>query len=202
MRGNILLKRITAVLLAGTMALGLAACGSGGNGGGNSENGGSSAGSNGGGSTTLNAGGEKDDGDYVYIPSFYDLPRDAEADSVQYSSVSFVGNRMYYKYQVLKNGYFSNDYCYVDMDNPEAEPVVVMGLAEYEVWTQDSASSVIMAVADEDGGTILLLSTSPLVSGDATAEELARQERDITYSIKKLAADGTEVFDTDVTEYL
>lgn len=202
MKGNILLKRITAVLLAGTMALGLAACGSGGNGGGNSENGDSSAGSNGGGGTTQNTGGEKDDGDYVYIPQFYDLPADTEADSVQYSSVSFVENRMYYKHQVLKNGNLSNDWCYVDMDNPEAEPVVVLGLAEYEVWTQDSAGSVIMASADEDGGTILLLNTVPLVSMDATAEELARQERDTTYSIKKLAADGTEVFDTDVTEYL
>lgn len=207
MRGNILLKRITAVLLAGTMALGLAACGSGGNGGGNSENGGSSVGNNGGGgngggSGTQNAGGEKDDGDYVYIPQFYDLPTDTEADSVQYSSVSFAENRMYYKYQVLKNGYLSNDWCYLDMDNPEAEPVVLMSLAEYEVWTQDSAGSVIMAAADEDGGTILLLDTVPLVSGDATDEELARQERDMTYSIKKLAADGTEVFETDVTEYL
>ena len=202
MKGNILLKRITAVLLAGTMALGLAACGSGGNGGGNSENEGSSAGSNGGGSTTQNTGGEKDDGDCVYIPQFYDLPADTEADSVQYSSVSFVGNRMYYKYQVLKNGSFSNEWCCVDMDNPEAESVVLMSLAEYEVWNQDSAGSVVMAVADEDGGTILLLSTSPLVSMDATAEELARQERDTTYSIKKLTADGTEVFDTDVTEYL
>lgn len=197
------IKRITAGLLAGIMVFLLAVCGKeegnkGGESGTNSENSESSGGAGG----TQNTGGKTDDGDYVYVPRFYDLPVDTEADSARYGSVSLEGSRLYCVYTVLKDGKISNNWCYVDMDNPDAAPVVLMDLTEYAAWTEDSATDVVMAAADKDGGTILLLQISPLVPMDATDEELARQQRDTAYSIKKLAEDGTEIFDSDVTEYL
>lgn len=197
------IKRITAGLLAGIMVFLLAACGKeegnkGGESGTNSENSESSGGAGG----TQNTGGKTDDGDYVYVPRFYDLPVDTEADSARYGSVSLEGSRLYCVYTVLKDGKISNNWCYVDMNNPDAAPVVLMDLTEYAAWTEDSATDVVMAAADKDGGTILLLQISPLVPMDATDEELARQQRDTAYSIKKLAEDGTEIFDSDVTEYL
>ena len=201
MKGNILLKRITAVLLAGTMALGLAACGSSGNSGGNSENGGS-AGSNGSGSGTQNADGKEDSGDYVYVPRYYDLPVDAEAGYSWFGSVAFEGDRLYYVHSFSKDGISNSNWCYIDAANPEAGPVVLMDLRKYEIWTEDSLSSVIMVAAGEDDEVILLRQGSPLVSMDATDEEYARQQRETTYRITKLAADGTELYDMDVTEYL
>lgn len=199
-------KRITAGLLAGIMVFLFAACGKEeGNkeieSGKNSENNESSE-SSGGTGGTQNTGGKVDDGDYVYIPRFYDLPSDASADSARYGSVSFEGSRMYYIYTVLKDGKISNNWCYIDMDNPEAAPVVLMDLAEYAVWTEDTATDVTGAAADKDGGTILLLRTSPLIPMDATDEDYMRQQRDTTYHIKKLTEDGTEIFDADITEYL
>ena len=102
---NRLRKRITAVLLAGSMVFLIAACGkeneNGGESGGNGENSGSIAGDNGGGSGTQNAGGQTDDVETL-VPRFYDLPTDAEADSAVYSSVSFVGDRLYYVCSVDK----------------------------------------------------------------------------------------------------
>ena len=112
MKGNILLKRITAVLLAGTMALGLAACGSGGNGGGNSEND-SSAGSNSSGSGAQNTGGKEDSGDYVYVPRYYDLPVDAESSYSWFGSVAFEGDRLYYVHSFSKDGTSNSNWCYI-----------------------------------------------------------------------------------------
>lgn len=136
------------------------------------------------------------------VPRFYDLPTDAEADSAAYSSVSFVGDRLYYVCSVDKEGEKSSGWYYVDAANPEAGPVAVLDLTQYETWGEDSETGVAKAVVSGEDGIVLLLRTQPPVSRDASEEEYARQRRETTYSVKKLAADGTEVFDIDITEYL
>ncbi|MDE5804273.1 MAG: extracellular solute-binding protein [Lachnospiraceae bacterium] len=202
---NRLWKRMTAVLLAGSMVCLLAACGKGNeNGGessGNGENSGSVAGDNGGGSGTQNAGGQTDDVETL-VPRFYDLLTDAEADSTAYSSVSFVGDRLYYIYSVYKEGEKSSGWYYVDAANPEAGPIAVLDLTQYETRGEDLETGVAKAAVSGEDGIVLLLRTQPPVSRDASEEEYARQRRETTYSVKKLAADGTEVFDIDITEYL
>ena len=142
---NRLWKRMTAVLLVGSMVFWLAACGKENeNGVGNGENSGSVAGGNGG-SGTQNAGGQTDDVETL-VPRFYDLPIDAEADSAAYSSVSFVGDRLYYVYSVDKEGEKSSGWYYVDAANPEAEPVAVLDLTQYETWGENSETGVAKAV--------------------------------------------------------
>ncbi|MDE6063681.1 MAG: extracellular solute-binding protein [Lachnospiraceae bacterium] len=169
--------------------------------GGNGENSGSIAGGNCGGSGTQNAGGQTDDVETL-VPRFYDLPINAEADSTAYSSVSFVGDRLYYICSVDKEGEKSSGWYYVDAANPEAEPVAVLDLTQYETWGEDLETGVAKAVVCGEDGIVLLLRTQPPVSREASEEEYARQRRETTYSVKKLTADGTEVFDIDITEYL
>ncbi|MEZ3427041.1 MAG: extracellular solute-binding protein [Lachnospiraceae bacterium] len=205
---NKLLRRIMAVWLAGIMVFSCAACGKDA-GGGDSENSGSNGGNhgsgenNGGGTGGVqNAGGKEDNGDYVYIPAFYDLPANTEAAFASYSNAAFVGDRLYYMYTAYQNGASSNEWCYIDTTSLGTEPVVLLHLTQYETWGEDSVVSVIKAAACEDGGTLLLLNTVPLIPADATDEEYARQQRETTYNIKKLAEDGTVLFDKDVTQYL
>ena len=112
---NKLLRRMMAVLLAGIMVFSCAACGKDAGGGG-SENSGSNGGNHGsdetnGGGTggAQNAGGKEDNGDYVYIPAFYDLPANTEAAFASYSNAAFVGDRLYYTYSFSQNGASSNE---------------------------------------------------------------------------------------------
>ncbi|MDE6129510.1 MAG: hypothetical protein K2G16_10035, partial [Lachnospiraceae bacterium] len=181
------IKRITAGLLAGILILMLAACGKGE---GNSKNNIASGGTDSTGGTQ-NAGGKEDDGDYVYIPAFYNLPVDKDANYTSYSNITFAGDRMYYTYAAYKNDGNCSEWCYIDTANPEAGPVVLLDLAEYEVWGETSAVNVAGATVCADGGTLLLLKTTPLIPMDATEEEYARQQRETVYNIKKIAADGT-----------
>ena len=202
---NRLWKRMTAVLIAGIMVFLLAACGkesenSGGNGG-NGENSGSVIGSNDGGSGTQNADGQTDNGETL-VPRFYDLPANPEADSTAYNSVSFVGDRLYYIYSVYKEEEKSCGWCYFDAANPEAGTVSVLDLTQYETWGEDLETSVAKAAVCGEDGIVLLIRTQPPISQDASDEEYARQKRETTYSVKKLAADGTEAFAIDITEYL
>lgn len=188
-------KQITAGLLAGIMILIFAACGKEENTGGKGEDG------NGGGSGTQDTGGWTDDGDYVYVPKFYDLSQAAEADTEWYSSVAFDKDRLYYIYT-----YYAEDshvdWRYMDAVNPEAEPVVVEDLLKYEEWDENGATHVGCAAVCGDGGTVLMLQTSPWISADGTKEEQARLKKETITRIKRLTEDGKEVFDTDITEYL
>lgn len=193
--GNKRIKRVVAGLLAALMVFSLIACGKEANEDG--KNG------NGGGGGTQNAGGQTDDDSYVYAPKFYDLPCDASADTVWYSSVSFKGDRLYYICFAYHYGEGESvEWCYVDTANPEAEPVVVLDLKKYREWGETTSTNVGYASMCEDGGTVLLLQQSPVIPMDATAEEQARLTRAVVFSLKKIAADGTEVFTKDITEYL
>lgn len=189
------IKRIMAGLLAVMMAFVLTACGKEVNEGGRSENGG--------GGGTQNTDGQTDEGSYVYTPRFYDLPRDASADSVWYSSVSFAGDRLYY---ICASYHYSEgnsvEWCCMDTANPEAEPMVLLDLTKYQVWEENASTGVESAVMCGDGGTVLLLKKSPLIPMEATQEEQARLAKAAVFSLKKLAADGAEVFNRDITEYL
>lgn len=181
MMRNRIVKRITACLLVGLAALLSAACGK------DNGNSGKDALGTGG---AQNAGGEADDG-YVYVPKFYDLPTDTEANFVSYTDMVFVGDGLYYTYSVDADESRSSEWCYIDAASPEAGPVVLANLGEYEVWDEETIASVICAAPCGEGGAVLLIENVPFA-----AEE---QE---CYSIKQLARDGSEVFDKDITEYL
>lgn len=186
-------KRIIAGLLAVIMVFMFAACGKEADEG--SENG------NSGGSGIQNAGGQTGDGSYVYMPKFYDLSRDASADSVWYRSVSFEGDRLYYICSSYQGGH-SVKWCYMDAANPEADPVVLLDLTKYQVWEESAPTNVEYAAACGDGGTVLLLKKSPPIPAEATEEEQVRLAKAAVFSLKKLAEDGSEVFTKDITEYL
>ena len=143
-----------------------------------------------------------DDGDYVYIPKVYELPEAAEADTVQYSSITFDEDKMYYICDSYQNGERSFGWCCFEAANPEAGPVMLMDLEEYAVSEETFSSEVINATVSGDGGTILLVRTAPLVPADATDEDYARRAQDTTYQIKKIAADGGEVYGADITDCL
>lgn len=202
-------KRRVAVLLAGIMMLLPAGCGkentNGGDSGKNSEKSESSVENNGGGSGTENTGAQTGDGTAA-APKFYDLPADTEADSTAYTSVSFAKDRLYYIYSVYQDGEKHSEWCYLDTAEPEAEPVAVLPLTPYETWGEEWETSVAKAAACGDGGTVLLLQTQPVMPQDAADEAYEqayeRRQRETVCHVKKLAEDGTEVFDTDITEYL
>lgn len=88
------------------------------------------------------------------------MPADAEADSTAYSSVSFVGDRLYYVYSVYKGGEKSSAWCYIDTVNQEAGPVVVLDLTQYETWGEDSETDVAKAAVCGEDGIVLLLRTA------------------------------------------
>ncbi|MBD5497190.1 MAG: extracellular solute-binding protein [Lachnospiraceae bacterium] len=190
---NKLIKQITATLLAGIMLFGLAACGK------EEENGGKSSENNGNGTQPETM---EDDGDYVYIPKVYELSDAAEADAVQYSSITFDEDKMYYICESYQNGDRSLGWWCFDAANPEAGPVMLMDLEEYAVREEAFSGEVINATVSGDGGTILLVRTAPLVPADATDEDYARRAQDTTYQIKKIAADGGEVYGADITDCL
>lgn len=191
------LKRITAAVLAGILAFSMAACGDSGKG--NEQNGGTNGGSNGGNGSQTQGG---QDGGYVWVPKYYEMPKDADTD-VWYSNFSFVGSSLYYNAQ-LYGEESHNSLMKLDLSNPEAGPVELADLGQYEVMDEENGiqSSVSNTAVCEDGSLLLMLRTVPVISGDATEADWQRRERETVWHVKKIAADGSEVFDTDVTEAL
>lgn len=203
--GNQRIKRITAFFLACMVAFLFGACRQGenqsDNGAGNGTGNISTTGGSGAAGTTQDTGGRTEDSQSA-SPLFYELPRDEEADSVIYTSVSFEGDRMYYIYTAYQAEAKRSEWCYVDIADSLTEPVAVLDLTEYETRGEEEETDVMGACPCEDGGTVLLLRTQPVLLEDAQEEAYARRQRETRYRLKKLAADGTIVFDMEVTAYL
>ena len=194
------IKRTTAFLLACIMVFFLGACGQEGNqqyNGGNGEKSaaGDSAGNGSGTGTTP-------DDNRSASPLIYDLPCGGEPNTAAYTSVSFVGDRFYYVCSADLEEDGHREWRYVDAAAPQMESAVLFDLTQYETRGEDLETSVAGCCACADGGAVLLLQTQPVLSGDAQEEAYVRRQRETVYRLKKLAADGTELFTIDITKYL
>ena len=190
-----LLKRMITAAMAGILAFSMAACG--GNGGENPNGGANGGGSNGG---NGNQGGQ--DGGYVWVPKYYDLSQDA-GDNVYYGNFSFIGSSLYYEATTYGEESHSG-LVKLDLNNPEAGAVEIVDLGQYEAMDEENGIETYVSnmAVGEDGSLFLLLRLVPILSGDATDADWQRRERETTYHVKKIAADGSEVFDADVTDAL
>lgn len=190
-----IIKRIMAAALAGILAFSMAACGDGGND--SQTNSTNNGGSSNGGSST---GGQ--DGELVWVPKYYELPESGE--DVWYGDFSFAGNTLYYQVDIYGEESSRSSLMKLDLNAADAGAVEVLDFAEYEVMDEENGvqSYVSSTAVGADGSVLLLSQTMPLITGDATEVDWQRRERETTYHVTKLAADGSEVFDVDVTETL
>ena len=192
------LKRMFAGAFAGVLAFSLAACGGKGD-----VPGSSNGGTSNGGNESQPQGGE--DGGYVWVPQYYELPKDADAEDVWYGDFSFVGNSVYYRADFYGEAPHSS-LMKLDLNAASAKPVEVFNFSGIE-GTEEAAESgmqnrVSCVTACEDGSILLVLRSSPVMSENATEADWERRERETVYHVKKLAADGQESFDVDITEFL
>lgn len=177
------IKRILAALLAGVMAAGLAACGS----------------------SNDKKGETGSDSTFVYQPEWKTM---GAAEDTWCSNFSVAGSRMYYQQSTWKETESSQDYRYLDLNNPDAEPVVVYQLSNGEepLDTEGEpqySAYVSQIFAAEDGSIIMVEAKQPVIDyGNAADADWERQQRDTLYTLKKVAADGTEVFSKDITEQI
>lgn len=170
-------KKLMAVMLAGTMTMGLAACGSGDSG---------------------KDKGAAGDGAFVWVPSYVTIPQDEESWT---GDISVVGNKMYYTYYTYSDTSSTTDFRYLDLENPEAEPVVVMEQPEAEM-SEDFSEYLSNMFATQEGNVVAIWQKQP-VYADANGDfDWERQQRETTYSMRLYSPDGTELFNVDVTAYL
>lgn len=190
------LKRVMTAAMAGILAFSMAACGG-------KDNGGQNGGTNGGGSNGGSGSQSGQEGGYVWVPKYFELPKETEAD-VWYGNFSFVGTSLYYNAETYGEEESHNSLMKLDLGNLDAGPVKLADLDQYEVMDEENGiqSSLANMAVCEDGSLLLMLRTAPLLSADATDADWQRREQETVYHVKKMAADGTEVFDVDVTEAL
>lgn len=181
-RGQI--KRTLAALLAGVMAVSLAACGS---------------------SGKDKKGETGSDSTFVYVPEWKSLTGEGDTSC---NSFSVVGNRLYYQQYSWTEEESSRDYRYLDLNNLDAEPVVVYQLDNGEELPDTEgepqySSYISQIFATEDGSIIMVEAKEPVIDYEnATDADWERQQRDTLYNLKKVDADGTEVFYKDITEQI
>lgn len=174
-------KKLMAVMLAGAMTTGLAACGSG-----DSEAGGSS-------------GKDKDatvsESTFVWVPSYVSIPQDEES---YVGDVTVAGNKMYYTYHTYTETSGTTDFRYLDLENPEAEPVVVME-QQTEENGEEFSEYLSKMFATPEGNVVAIWQKQPVYSGDYDWE---KQQRETTYSMRLHSQEGTELFNVDITACL
>ena len=170
-------KKLVAVMLTGAMTIGLTACGSG------------------------DSGKDKDtagDGAFVWVPSYVTIPQDEDSWT---GDISVVGNKMYYTYYTYSDTSSTTDFRYLDLENPEAEPVVVMEQPEAEM-SEDFSEYLSNMFATQEGNVVAVWQKQPIYA-DANGEyDWEKQQRETTYSMRLYSPDGTELFNVDITAYL
>lgn len=174
-------KRVFAGALAGLLTLGLTACG---------------------GSEEPVA--DADNGAYVYVPQYISI---SEEENTWLTDVSITGERFYYRTSGFDEqaGTTTNSYAYIDLKNPEAEPVIVLKDEQIPetISAEDNTATTTLQILNCEDGNILVTSTCPLIDADEYDEAVyRRQQEQTTYSMYKVTADGTEVFRTDITEQI
>ncbi len=143
----------------------------------------------------------ENDNAYVYVPQYVTLNEEEES---YLANISIQGNRLYYMKENYGEGSITATYYYRDLTDIEAEPVEVLDdscLPVYKMEDDNTITSMYGIIPCEDG-VILVAGTTPLM--DAINDESAyrKQMEQTTYSMYKLATDGTEIFCTDITEQI
>ncbi len=174
MKKNGLVMKTVSMFLAGIMIFGLAACG------------------------------DKDavdgisEGEFVYVPQFYELKvgEDAYAGEVQ-----IVGDKIYYQVTSYGEDYKEQTF-YKEIADMEAAPVL---LYEQAIGTVEEGyeSYNVANIMLEDGGRVFVENKMPAIDYEtATDADFERREREAVYALKKIAADGSVVFEVDFTPYI
>lgn len=181
---NINLRQVLSMALAAVLALSLTACGS------------SGAAENGNGNGGGQSSGEES---YVWVPSYMDISM--EEDSYM-NSVSFVGSNMYYNYSTYGE-VNSRDFRCMDLTNLDASPVVLYTIEEEPYDPEAEFYTYIGNVAASgDGGVLLMEQTQPVITNYDDPSAWERQMQQTTFSLRKVGADGNEVFNIDITQYV
>ncbi len=174
-------RRFLAVCLAGVLTMGVTACGS---------------------TDTVQS--EEDAAAYVYVPQYISI---SEEENTWLTDTYFTEGKLYYRTSGYDEqaGTSTSSYEYLDLKNPQAEPVVVLQqeqIPESMSAEENTATTTLQILPCEDG-ILMITSTSPLIDADEYDEAVfRRQQEQTTYSMYKVTADGTEVFRTDITQQI
>lgn len=182
MKRERLLRRMTAAILAGLMTVGLTACNDG--------------------STETDGSQAVSDSTFVYVPQWHTIK---EEENTWNSNIAIVGSRMYYTRSVYNEEAGSDkvSFLYMDLENPGAEPTVVKEGLENAAGSEEGfAGHVSHCFADKEGNVITIATRYPLMEGEWDETAYRRQQEQTTHIMKKVAADGTELFSVDITSCL
>ncbi|MGN0431549.1 MAG: extracellular solute-binding protein [Lachnospiraceae bacterium] len=181
-------KRALATALAGILTLGLTACGG-----------------NGDGTLAQGEGGVNgaDNGAYVYIPQYLDVTL-TDSENSYISDICMEGDKVYYCQSNWSEEEASATYYCLDISDEAMTPVVLLDSSKIPrfVEGEDNTATSTLCIQGREDGVILVTDTCPLIPDDADEADYRRQQEQTTYSMYKLATDGTEVFRTDITEQI
>lgn len=181
MKKRKMFEKVLGMVLAGSMLLGLAACGN-------------DATDKNGDSTDTVA------GEFVYVPRYYNLE---VGENAYINEVQVSGERLYYHVTSYGGEVMRESCFYKELTNLDADPVLMW---EYEAGTEseDGFSTYSMHnIMLADGSRVYIESKEPLIDFEtATEADWERVQRETVYTLKKTAADGTVIAETDFTDYL
>lgn len=167
-----MIKKATALFLAGAMAFGLAACGG-------KDN--------------------KPDGtaasDFVYVPKYISMPGETSDENFyrNTSVIQLVGNKLYYSESIYDQakGTSENKFYSLDVGEEGASP------AELPI-SLESNRSPMRQIVDKDGSIYMALQTYAETGNPEQPYDYQKP----SYSLIKYQADGTVAYETDITSYL
>lgn len=172
-------KKVMAAALAAVMTVSLAACG------GEKEQGGDK---------------QPAEGDFVYVPEYITL---SDGSDMYISDLALVNGRLYYSSISYGDTGRTAKFQYLDMNTLDAKPVVILEQSSMDNVEEEYSSSTMKIIPCEDGSIVELIQKAPLIDWEtATEADYRRQNEETTFSMVKLAEDGTEVFSIDITQYL
>ncbi len=168
-------KRAVGLLLAGVMTVGLAACGQ----------------------DKAKTEQTGTDSTYVYVPEWNTL---SSGEGGWQSDFSIQGSRLYYhQYEQEQN---SEVLKYLDLTNLSAAPVDVYRVTSQNEPDAEGYSSNISNVYPAQNDELVLISRKYPAQKDGEEYDYEAVQRNTTYTMSKLAADGSVVFEQDITEKL
>lgn len=179
-RRNIIHKALS-FTLAGTMALGLAACGGGG------------TGTRGGFSDTLEEG-------FVYVPQFYEL---ATGEEEYISTIQNFGEKVYYNIISYGEGNEGVKGYAKETTDLSKEAVLLWEHQTAAAGESEYENTIMNTLLLGEEGRIDAMRQSPILDyNTATAEDWERQEKESIYSLRRLTEEGTVRWEMDITPYM
>lgn len=166
-------KKMTAIVLAGTMAAGLAGCGKVNSDGGDVP--------------------ETESSVYTYEPEYWNWTEDSDT---YIENLSTAGNTLIFSDS-------RDCCQYLDLGSKDAQPAVLYDGSVGKDSEEGFDNCVDQVLPDGEGGMIVITRKKPSIDEEnATEEDWEGQWRESTYSMKKVAKDKTVVFEKDITRYV